>query len=38
MEIVSSVNVESEERLRANSQLQFHALMHSPSFSFKACN
>lgn len=36
VKIVSSVNVESVERLRTNPLLQFHALMHRPSFSFKA--
>lgn len=35
MKIVSSVSVESVERLRTNPQLQFYALMHKPSFSFK---
>lgn len=36
MKIVSSVSVESVERLRTNPWLQFYALMHKPSFSFKA--
>lgn len=36
VKIVFPVNVESVERLRTNPQLQFHALMHRPSFSFKA--